>query len=30
FRADHPFIFLIQDRETGIILFLGRVSDPSK
>lgn len=30
FRADHPFIFLILDDETGCILFLGRVSDPSK
>jgi len=28
FRADHPFIFLIQDNETGMILFLGRVSNP--
>ncbi len=30
FRADHPFIFIIQERETGNILFMGRVSDPSK
>ena len=30
FRADHPFIFLIQDKETGIILFIGRVNDPSE
>jgi serpin B len=30
FRADHPFVFLIQERSTGNILFLGRVSDPSK
>ena len=30
FRADHPFIFIIQESETGNILFLGRVSDPSK
>jgi len=29
FRADHPFIFLIQERETGNILFLGRVVNPS-
>jgi serpin B len=30
FRADHPFIFIIQQRETGNILFLGRVVDPNK
>jgi serpin B len=30
FRADHPFIFIIQDRDTGSILFMGRVEDPSK
>ena len=30
FRADHPFIFAIQDKENGNILFLGRVSNPSK
>jgi serpin B len=28
FRADHPFIFLIQDRETGNVLFMGRVTNP--
>jgi serpin B len=30
FNADHPFIFLIQDRETGNILFMGKVADPTK
>lgn len=30
FRADHPFIFIIQQKETGNILFFGRVIDPSK
>lgn len=30
FRADHPFIFLVQESRTGSILFAGRVSDPSK
>ncbi len=30
FRADHPFIFIIQEKETGNILFMGRVADPTK
>lgn len=29
FRADHPFIFIIQERTNNTILFLGRVSDPT-
>ncbi|MEM2920770.1 MAG: serpin family protein [Candidatus Bathyarchaeia archaeon] len=29
FRADRPFIFIIQERETGNILFMGRIIDPS-
>jgi serpin B len=30
FRADHPFVFAIRDRKTGAILFLGRVTDPTR
>ncbi len=30
FKADHPFIFIIQQKETGNILFLGKVMDPTK
>lgn len=30
FRADHPFIFLIQEKETGNVLFLGRIVDPNE
>jgi serpin B len=29
FRADHPFVFIIQDKETGNILFIGKVVDPT-
>ena len=29
FRADHPFIFLIQHEETGAVLFMGKVMNPA-
>lgn len=30
FRADHPFMFIIQEKETGNILFMGKVNDPRR
>jgi serine protease inhibitor len=30
FNADHPFIFIIQEKDTGNILFLGKVNDPTQ
>jgi len=29
FKADHPFIFLIQEKDTGNILFFGKVVNPA-
>jgi serpin B len=29
FRADHPFVYVIRDRSSDEILFLGRLVDPS-
>jgi len=29
FNANHPFIFIIQQKATGNILFMGRLSDPT-
>ena len=28
FRADHPFLFLIRDRESGLVIFVGRLVAP--
>jgi serpin B len=30
FIADHPFLFLVRERKTGTILFLGRVMNPNE
>lgn len=29
FKADHPFVFIIQEKDTGEILFIGRLANPS-
>jgi len=29
FNADHPFVYAIIDKATGLVLFLGRVADPT-
>ncbi len=28
FAADHPFLFFVIDRASGLVLFMGRVTDP--
>jgi serine protease inhibitor len=30
FVADRPFLILLRDQQTGTILFVGRVADPSQ
>ena len=30
FKADHPFIFIIRERATNAVLFLGRLINPTK
>jgi len=30
FRANRPFLFFIEEPKSGLLLFMGRMEDPSK
>ena len=30
FKANHPFVFIILDKDTGVICFMGVFADPSQ
>ena len=29
FRADRPFVFVIRENQSGVILFIGKIVEPS-
>ena len=29
FEADHPFLYMLRDRKTGVVLFVGLYNDPA-